>query len=224
MKRTASIQLVPAPAAKSNSRRRPKVAMTTTRKLTRMLNRSEERKYLDTSGTGVDMPTGGFIVALSSIAEGTDYSQRVGRKIRMKYLQYDFFAADAVATSTQNEGIFHLVLDRQANGASPAVGDIIDTSAGKAYNGFKNVSLYEERFKILQSFPFASTGAGGEVFRTRGYINLENLKDEDQICHYAGSASGIPNTNSLLLLYASNEAAANAVLGTFVVRFVYVDM
>lgn len=193
-------------------------------KLARLLNRREERKYIETQVTKGDMPGIGVIGSLIEVGEGTDFNERVGRKIRLVYLQYDFLANNGTNLTVPYGGIFHLVLDRQPNNAVPSYADVIDTTVTSAVNGFKNIQLYEERFKILQSFPFYSSGNSGEAYRTRGFIDLSKNPEADQVVHYNGSAVGTPNTNNLLLLYASNEPAANDVLTTWVVRVVYVDM
>jgi len=193
-------------------------------KLQRLLNRREERKYIETAVTAGDMSASGIIGSLIEIAEGTDFNERVGRKIRLQYIQYDLFASNEPAVNNPYEGIFHIVLDRQPNNAVPAYGDVIDITVAKTYNGHKNVQLFEERFKILQSFPFYSSGNSGEAFRARGFIDLSKSPEVDQVVHYNGSALGTPNTNNLLLLYASNEPTTGDVLTTWMTRVVYTDM
>lgn len=200
----------------------------------RLLTNSEERKYIETVASIAAITTTGTVSHLGPIAEGSDFNQRIGRKIRMKYLQYDFGVQIGTTVSSPTavgpavNWVAHMVLDRQPNGTAPNWQQVFDTSvSGIDCFAFKNVQLFEERFKILKTHlgQVNSVGSIDEKARCREFIDLSKLKPEDQIMHFAGSGAAVPNTNGLFILFAS-DSTNNATFQniTYVTRFVYVDM
>lgn len=97
------------------------------------------------------------------VATGTDFTQRIGRKINVCSVQVRGFWRMSAPTTTAN-GIglrIMLVEDAQSNGAAPAIGDIL--SQGAEPSSFNNLNN-RERFKIHKDLfkwlpPFNTTAA-----------------------------------------------------------------
>lgn len=187
----------------------------------RALLAKQERKYLETALVGVDLPNTGSITNLNSVAEGTDFNNRLGRKVKPLYLQYEYFIT-ATAGQIQNTPVawrFVFVWDKQANGANPTVAQVLDTSVIGVTNAMKNISLYSERFKILKE-ERGSVFNGGMINTVgSGFLKLDHFDD----VQWSAAAAGVPNTGGLLVLYASNEAATNNVIMSLGTRFCYTD-
>lgn len=198
-------------------------------KFARQLANYEEKKYLDTVFTSVTGLVGGSLADINTIAEGSDFNQRIGRKVRSKYLEYDLGVISTGSGTTPSDWTIHLVLDRQPNNTIATVAQILDVSVAPATYAFKNIQLFQERFKILktirgQTCTTTATAYQLEAGRTRGYISLvDTLNGKDDITHFAGSASGVPNTNAYYLLFAAQVNGA-ALLLSGCTRWVYVDM
>lgn len=197
-------------------------------KIRRVVENSEEKKYFETAGSQADTTATGVIVPLNNIAEGNDFNQRDGRKVRNKYVEADVVMAISTAQAvagTTRIGTWHLVLDRQPNGTAPTFGQIFDTTICEPWQAYKNVQQFAQRFKILKTERFViGTAEAGQTYRLNAFINMMNLSDVDQITHWPGSTGVVPNTNALYLVYVSDETAGSQCVISWATRVVYVDM
>lgn len=154
-------------------------------------SRGGELKFVDVSyGTDVTVSTSAWSagVLLNGLANGSDASTRIGRKITMKSLLIRFYATMA-ATSTGGSVIRYLVVyDKQANATAPAITDILLADEFSSYNNLSN----RDRFVTLVDYitePISDNGAkstGGVIFKR---INLETMFN-------AGSAGTIGDITS----------------------------
>lgn len=195
----------------------------------RVLENSEEKKYIETQAVTTDMPAAGSTVLLNAVAEGTDFNQRIGRKVRVKYIYYDVsveITTAGIAAVASLPVAWHLVLDRQSNNATAGYGTIFDTSIISEPFCFKNDAQFEKRFKILKSnrTVIGSSVTGNQLYRESGWIPFEKMDPEDQMVQYTGSTAVAPNKNALLIAFASNEGASNYCQINYGIRVVYVDM
>lgn len=127
------------------------------------LNNQEFKWYDETLGFAT-VTTGGSVRqnSVCEIANGSGESERGGRKITLKSIHIRYVAKiPATATSTLTDDGLRLVvfLDRQANGATATVTDILETAGYLSYNNLSNKSrfrvLYDEYTDIS-----ATSGAG----------------------------------------------------------------
>jgi len=208
--------------------RRTKPRQSITTLVRRTLENSEEKKYNEVAGSGVDMPNTGTVAVINEIGEGTDFNQRVGRKVRNKYLYYDISVQPSTAIAvagTSLNATWHLVWDRTPSGSSAAYGNIFDTTVISPTQAFKNVGTFQDRFKILKTETFLTgTAVNGLGYRRQGWIPFEKAESRDQMTQFASSAVAVPNTGALYLCFASTEGAANQMMINYGIRIVYVDM
>lgn len=107
-----------------------------------------ERKAIDTSFAPAIMGSANAdITLLNGVATGTDFTDRIGRKIIIRSL---LIRAEIYPTITVNNQIgeqvrFMVVWDMQSNGAAPVTTDILKSATTAAPNNLNN----RDRFKIL---------------------------------------------------------------------------
>jgi len=109
----------------------------------------DELKFIDVDSLGTSLVTGSVLL-LNGIPQGTDYNERIGRKVMLKSLFIRF-------TINVNPGVLGvlapqgdvvrlmIVYDAQANGAAPAITDILATVN---YDSPMNLNN-RDRFKVL---------------------------------------------------------------------------
>lgn len=109
-----------------------------------------ELKFIDTTKAATAVATAGTIFnsSLLLMQEGTSDSTRIGNKITVKsvMLRGSVFAnAQVDANETSNVVRIIVYLDRQANGATAAVTDILASANWRSFNNLDN----KDRFRTL---------------------------------------------------------------------------
>lgn len=121
-----------------------------------------ERKFFDTTRATQTVAATGTIMNLSLnlIPQGTTESTRIGRKcvIRALNLRGNYNLPGATAAANTSDILRIIVyVDKQANGATAAVTDILETAS---YNSFRNLAE-SGRFKLLYDKSHALNTMGG---------------------------------------------------------------
>lgn len=190
-----------------------------------LIARGSEKKYIESVFAAADPGNAGTVTLLNGVAEGTDYSNRVGRKCRSHYLQYDLQISATVGAISANPVAYtiHFVLDRQPNGATATVANMVDLTSATATFALKNVQNYADRFKFLKSEQGCLYTGGGECLRIKGFIPLAvNPNEKEDLVQFQGAGAGAPSTNAILAMMAQN-GAANSINVTGVIRYVFTD-
>lgn len=204
----------------------------------RFLSSHAEAKELDTAAAAV-VVVNGYTNSLNSIAEGTDYTQRIGRHITPKYIVVDYWIQGA---SSASQGYFDawylsLVWDKQSDSGSAAYNTIYDMSAGNGYGQpFKATSTYKDRFRILKEergvIQNTDDGVAGSIIlgnftgniRGKMFVKLEHPRYQ---CEFGVSGAAVPTVGNLLLCFGSNNntgATTTSCSLTYNARFVFTDM
>lgn len=194
------------------------------RKKRRLLTRGikPELKYLD--GTQSSHAANGTYV-INEVAEGTDYSERVGRLIHGRYVQLDIMCTAPTGNTNPDSGIVHLVLDKQPNNTWPGYTDIFDTTTIAAGQAFRLLSKNSERFKILKTWMIGPIDHTCDLqhSRVRSYLMLRGAACSSR---YLSNLAAIPESGSLLVAFASYTAtgdAATQITFNLAYRFAFVD-
>lgn len=175
-----------------------------------MRAKEEAKDILVNSGNLVGFTDGsGNVELLSSVAAGTDATNRIGRKITYKSLQMNMSFTLPAGGAVSASGAFRwaIVLDRQANGVSPVWLDIFAPSfSGNAPAlSLKSSQLNQERFLVLRTECFNLT-AGDESGAVHSlYLDLSKiLRRGDQHQTFNTTAAGIAaiNQGAIYLVYA----------------------
>lgn len=106
-----------------------------------------EVKTIDTDTAITAIPLAGALQLLNGVAQGTDYTDRVGRKIILKslFFRVNFFPSTTVNAPQGTVVRLLIVYDCQTNAAAPTVTDILQVGTYDAPMNLNN----RDRFKVL---------------------------------------------------------------------------
>lgn len=134
----------------------------------------QELKFLDTSFNQTTVATAGNIVlsSVNLVPQGVTESTRIGRKCTLRALSLRYVIQIKPTTNTNNtdDGLRLIIyLDKQCNGTSAAVTDILRTADYLSYNNLAN----KDRFRILKdSFVDIHSTAGGGSTASFGEVGI----------------------------------------------------
>jgi len=175
---------------------------------------TEERKVIDVgANTYADVLYTGQLVLLNGVAQGTDFTNRVGRKVQMKSVQLRGSVFPNSTSHVAGRWDLYLILDMQANAAAPNVTDIISANTGS--NSFINLNN-RDRFKVLvHRFGFVGAASGGDTAApsanlASGGRALEIYKslNHEVIFGGTGATIGSIQSNALYALMITDGGAA----------------
>lgn len=116
-----------------------------------------EIKYFETKQLVTVVPSGGAVFQLNPVAQGTDYFNRIGRKVTSQYVDLKFGLVSTVLAVTTNICQVALVLDTEpaSAGGVATYAEIFDLAPNAGAlavvpgMAFKNLQINPKRFKIL---------------------------------------------------------------------------
>jgi len=204
-------------AYKGKRRRVAKGSYRTTGYYGRYSPLGSELKFLDTTDTKSSVNASGTIKesSLVNVVAGTGESQRVGRKITIKSIHMRYIAqlSNTSNPSGTDDGLRVIVYwDKQCNGATAAVTDILETAEYLSFNNLSN----KNRFSILMDKTVdisATAGAYdgtndqfGQKAVTRSFHKKVNIPVE-----YSSTTGGLTEirSNNIGLLAISDAGAIN---------------
>ncbi len=138
-----------------------------------------ELKFHDLDIDDVVVAAGGTIAqdSCNLIAQGLTESTRVGRKLNIKSILWRWSIIMAGATNagltTETLRVI-LYLDKQANGATAAVTDILESADYQSFNNLSN----KNRFKTLMDRTYSLSAGGGT---NSGAIQFGEVQEEDML-------------------------------------------
>lgn len=191
------------------------------------LRRAGEKKLIDIAVATYQVHTTGSFTLLNGCIQGSDYNNRIGRKIFLKSLYIRGYVAPQIALSspigadatTAQQVRMIIFLDNQPNGATPVVTDLLNTATPSSQLNLNN----RDRFKILNDEVFvlnpistaAATFSGlGEVIKE---VNIYRRMGVEAI-YNAGNAGTVGDINSgaLYMFWIGSNATgtndANAIV------------
>jgi len=200
-----------------------------------------ERKYIDASYTG--LPLQGIAIAaasggdsgtpsapllLNGLAQGTDSTTRIGRKISMKSIQGHYvFTSQLQASGLLPAGVLGgwvrllIVYDMQTNGATPTVADILQNATSNALTSPLNLNN-RERFKVLVNKYRCIDPSNSQSAMIRFYKRLNH-----DVIFNAGNAGTVADiqTGGIFFVLATTLTATAAPLtdGNAYVRIRFLD-
>jgi len=117
-----------------------------------------EKKYLDTKTTNaaLNVAAAANPILLNGVAQGTDATERIGRKVTWESILIRCRLGLNTTTATNSAYRILLVVDKQANAAAPAVSDILqDTAYFVSPNNMANrarfVTLWDKKGDLTTS-------------------------------------------------------------------------
>lgn len=180
----------------------------------------DELKVHDNADQTTTVTSAGIVILLNGINQGTDYTERIGRKVLMKSLltRFTCFLNTGLAANVAGDVVRILIFyDSQTNAVTPNVADILSSTAFDAPMNLTN----RDRFKVvLDKFilmpGYASTAGaltGGSPIPKM--INKYKKFNMDVIFGGTNGNVGSIQTGGLFaLLISSNNSASTTILST----------
>jgi len=186
-------------------------------------NRSaDEQKVVDTVSANYALDTTGSVTLVNGVATGTDFTNRIGRKVVWKSVQIRGLWLPADATVSNNLCRICLVWDTQPNGALPAISDIFNQALGNSMLNLNN----RDRFKMIMDKQFiaAEYSAVGQAVPGTGHIKaFRKLSGLETIFDGTTNAIGDIQSGSLLLVTLGTQPTASSHVLTAAVRCRFTD-
>jgi len=191
-------------------------------RLKRQLQGIMERKLVDTASASYALDTTGSVTLINGCAQGSDFTNRIGRKYSNVAVQLEGLALlTAVAAGPLKYRIM-LIYDAQPNGALPAITDVLTASTSRAFMNLNN----RDRFKVIcdlnDVLGLTDIGANAAAADTTvKNVSVYKKINLETICDGTTAAIGDIQTGSLLLLTIADLAAgaAGSFRGAVRVRF-----
>ena len=142
-----------------------------------------EKKTVDTDSVSYNADTTGTSQLLNGVATGTDFTDRIGRKIILKSLQVQGWVQPIDDSTGFALCRLLVVYDMQSNGAAPAITDILKSATSEANINLNNRDrfkiLFDKRFMIgkVTNTTTQTYAASPTCFKVQLYrkLNLETL-------------------------------------------------
>ncbi len=139
-----------------------------------------ELKFHDVDVDLNPMTTGEDILidSVVKIAQGVTESARIGRKCTVKSINWRFeilLATTAVAANTSDIARIIVYLDKQANGATAAVTDILESADYQSFNNLTN----KGRFFTLMDRTYALSASAGSGRGTADTLSYGEVQVQD---------------------------------------------
>lgn len=187
----------------------------------------KEKKVRDINSAEYPINTTGSFTLLNGLVPGTDFNNRIGRKIFMNSLYIRGFCRhnnDFVANSASSGDLWRMIvfMDMQPNGAAPTVTDLLVTATSSSHLNMNN----RDRFKVLidkQYAPGPWTALVGPPVNISGDRTAFPVKKYKKInaetIYNAGAAGTIGDiiSGALYMFWIGQYAAGSGVQGEAVV-------
>lgn len=104
-----------------------------------------ERKVVDTAPAAYNANTTGSVTLINGVATGTDFTERIGRRINITAIQArGFCGQDTTGPAGVNDVRVMIVEDMQSNGVIATIADIFTNATSTSFMNMNN----RERFKV----------------------------------------------------------------------------
>jgi len=175
----------------------------------------DELKTIDIAAGVFEFSSTGTITLINGIAQGTDFTNRVGRKFNMKSILIRG-RISVGATPTGATWRLMLIYDKQTNGEAPVITDIIDAIG---MSGVQNLSNRDRFVVIMDKAGWVeATTKITMPFKKYKRCNLEVINGG------TGATVGSIQTGALWLISVGNLAAgATAPVGALTTRVRFKD-
>ena len=184
---------------------------------------AKEKGYLDIASATYALDTTGSVTLLNAVPQGAAVTQRVGKKVLMKGLQFRGVMQNG-SSATANDVAFMIVYDKRPTGALPTITDILVSASATSMNNDANAG----RFSILKR---ADEVLIGNLTAPANYTDVAflgcdywlDLKSKPTVYKAAGTgAIGDIEEGALYLVTIGGTAAgasAASLIGAFRLRF-----
>jgi len=185
----------------------------------------QEKKTVDVDPTVVAVNTTGSVTLLNGIATGTDFTDRIGRKVLLKSIQLRWQLEPTDQVVGGNLCRIVIVYDAQTNGAAPAVTDVLKSASPLANVNLNNRDRFQILFDKTYLQLFAANTATQAVAFGQAYFRgklYRRLKHEMVFGGTTAAVGSIQTGSIYLITIGSNIATADSQL-SFTSRIRFMD-
>lgn len=184
----------------------------------------QERKVIDVQAATSVCNTTGAVTLINGVATGTDFTQRIGRKIKMVSVQIRGWLVPDDNIVNPNMARIMVVYDSQPNGALAAVTDILLQADATSMMNLNN----RDRFRVLLDEQLASgprndTASIAVADNVSLSVNRYVKCNWDVVFDGTAATIGSIQTGALLLVTVGMQAAGNANTLTYSTRVRFID-
>lgn len=192
-------------------------------RLKRMMQGVMERKVVDTASAFYACDTTGSVTLVNGMAQGSDFTNRIGRKYTNVAVQLEGFLGQQTSNVGTTKCRIMLIYDAQPNGALPVITDVLTASTSNSFMNLNN----RDRFKVLcdENYTLSAidtvTGLAGSP--TAQNISIYKKINLETICDGTTAAIGDVQTGSIFLLTIGSSAVGSAFNFVGAVRTRFID-
>lgn len=182
-----------------------------------------EHKLIDTAVAGYVCDTTGTVTLMNGVAQGTDYTNRVGRKFVNLTVQLEGSIQPLDVTTGPTKCRVMVIYDKQPNGALPAITDVLSASTSNAFMNLNNRDRFIVIANINETIGGVSNVATQSYAQSPNVVNVSLYKaiKMETINDGTGATVGDIQSGSIFLLTVGDQApgAGGAFVGALRVRF-----
>lgn len=170
--------------------------------------RSGELKTIDIDPAEYVADTTGTVTLLNGVATGTDFTDRIGRKIMMKSIYIQGFCYPVDTTTADTLARLIVVYDTQPNGAAPTIANVLKTANSISQTNLDN----RDRFRIIYDKRFAIPTINNTATQTYSYgankvVKLYRKCNLETQFNNTGATITAITTGSLYMITIGNQTA-----------------
>ncbi len=196
--------------------------------LTRLKRRAKagELKFTRFTDSQINIDTAGSMQPqLFVIADGTTAEQRSGNKVTLTQVQATFeFQLPVTTNATETADVIRIILfiDKDPDGALPAVNDLLQSAVIESYESVPNMN----RFRILSDrivtiTSMAGGGTAGTNFgRAKKYFRIKRKLNLPVLYSATSGLIATVRDNNVFILFISSNGLTTVF---YTVRFRYLD-
>lgn len=182
----------------------------------------EELKVVENALAQAATTNTGTLVLYNGVAQGSDFTNRIGRKVIVKSIHFKWALTPATVTDSIGDIVrCMLVWDMQNNSATPAVTDILTTADILSGVNLNN----RDRFKVLYDKRVVMNPASYTANVITGGNPVTTYREKYIKCNYetifsgTGATSGSIATGALYLMFIDLNTTASTITHYARVRF-----
>lgn len=166
-----------------------------------------EKKTIDVDPNTIEITTTPSITLLNGVATGSDFTDRVGRKINLhSWSIRGFLSPTDSLVDTANIRMM-VVLDLQTNGAAPAITDILKSSSPSAQLNLNNRDCFRVLMdKMIVSGPLTAAFVGTPI--TTPIKKYRKIRQEMIFTGTLSTVASISSGAIWLVMLGNNSAGA----------------
>jgi len=197
-------------------------------RLKRALQGIEEKKVVDTAAASYAVDTTGSVTAINLCAQGTDFTNRIGRKTTNTAIQVTGMVGpnSTADNATGIHGKVLVIYDAQPNsaGAVPSMTDLFTASTSDSFMNLNN----RDRFRVLatEDFalgPFDNTATVSLADNSIRLVNIYKRINMDSIWSGTTAAIGSVSSGTILLVTIGNNGSSTGYTARLACRVRFVD-